>query len=243
VWAVCERAGTRRSIRLPDLGHFEADLDSGGITTVELVETDPALARRRFWKEVVPMLHQANGALCLHASAVAAGGGAVLLVGATTAGKSSLARAWSELGGVEQLADDVAVIYPGEAGAHLLHPLPFHASVRGEMRQLLEQPDLEVDEPGSVLPVRALVFVEPTPTGRPSLSAVGAAALPIALSESCCFTIDDPESRVRFYGANLDLLESLPCRRLLYPQRLDRLGATLSLLEGLADRLEAVPTL
>lgn len=232
VWAVCEHDGSHRRLVLPGLGKFELDVTSGRIVGRSEAGVDPAFFERRFWKEAVPMLHQANGALCLHASAVAVGDAAVAFVGGRTAGKSSLARAWSTRRGHPQLADDVAVLYPGGAGGFELHPLPFFTKVQGPAREALGECDLVESAPREPLALAHLVFVRPVAEPPARLRRLAAAALPELLRESSCFLLDDREARRRFFATNLDLLATVPCHRLVYPHRLDSLDATLGILEA-----------
>ena len=240
VWAVCHREATKSRIELVGFGSFELDSRSGLISGRANGDLEPAIVERRFWKEVVPMLHQANGALGLHASAVATSSGAVLLVGASGAGKSSLARTWSERHRRRQLADDVSVLYRRGEGGFELFPLPFYTSVWGDVRDSIERPDLEVTEASAAEPVAAVVFVERHSSG-PALLPIAADAFLTILRESNCFTLADDTSRVEFYADNLDLLSSASCHRLLYPHEPDRLDEAVDLLADVASKPAPAP--
>lgn len=69
---------------------------------------------------VIAFILRLRGVICLHASAIAAGGQAIALMGAPGAGKSTTAAAFARLG-YPVLADDVAVLnYQG--GRFLIQP-------------------------------------------------------------------------------------------------------------------------
>ncbi len=238
VWAVCRRESSKSRIELVGFGSFELDSKTGHITGEARRDLEPAAVERRFWKEVVPMLHQANGALGLHASAVATAPGAVLLIGTSGAGKSSLARAWSERHETRQLADDVSVLYRRSDGRFELFPLPFYTSVWGSVRESLDRPDLEVREASAPEPVAALVFVERRDTGSPVLLPIAADAFLTILRESSCFSLADKTSRAEFYSENLDLLSSVCCHRLLYPHGAHGPGEAVDLLARIASKPE-----
>ena len=70
---------------------------------------DVALAGRIFVRALLPLLLQQRGLATLHASAVATDAGAVLFLGSSGAGKSSLAAALAQLGR-PLMADDVAAV-------------------------------------------------------------------------------------------------------------------------------------
>jgi hypothetical protein len=90
-----------------------------------------------------------------------------------------------------------------------------------------------VERPGARRQVSALVLVEGSTSAGPALLPMAAAALPSVLAESCCFLFSDDASRRGFYEANLDLLSSMPWRRLLYPHRREGIDPALDLLEDL----------
>jgi hypothetical protein len=64
---------------------------------------------------VLGFIARSRGVLCLHASAVTLGGGAVAFVGPAGAGKSTLAAAFATAG-VPVLTDDIAALTPGDGG-------------------------------------------------------------------------------------------------------------------------------
>ncbi len=233
VWAICEHDEPVSRLELVDFGQFLLDRRTGRISGEPLPSVEITVAVRRFWKEAVPMLHQANGGLVLHASAVSTPGGAVLLVGESGAGKSTLARAWSSRKGNRQLADDVSVLYPGRDGGHEVHPLPFYTNVWGSIRGEVAKPDLEVTETGDRVRVAGLVLVEPTEAARPHWRAPTVEVFLTLLAESWCFSLSDDASRQQFYSQNLELVDSTPWRRLAYPHRLNMLQESLDLLSGL----------
>ncbi|MDB4947875.1 MAG: HPr kinase [Gemmatimonadetes bacterium] len=72
---------------------------------------------------VMGFVLRARGLTCLHASAVQVGGGAVLLVGASGAGKSTTAAALARRG-VPVLGDDVAALLPGPGGLRVQPAYP-----------------------------------------------------------------------------------------------------------------------
>ena len=178
----------------------------------------------------MPILHQANGALCLHASAVATTHGVLAFVGPTGAGKSSLARAWCESSDVEQLADDVVVLYE-EASGFEIHPLPFRSNVRPPIRDSLRHPDNSGSGGADPRPLARLYLLQ-SAEGEPQVVPIAADALPLLLRESGCFLLDDEDSRSAFFSATLDLLATVPVRQLLYPHRPEALRTTFEAIEA-----------
>lgn len=64
---------------------------------------------------VLSFVLRLRGVVCLHSSVVALDGKAIVFPGHSTAGKSTIAAAMAEAG-AKVLADDIAVLFPGEEG-------------------------------------------------------------------------------------------------------------------------------
>jgi hypothetical protein len=105
VWLVIRRHGQRYLLRFPGLADFVVSPSEGRVACVPDAGVDESTVRHLLLDQVVPHILALDGALVLHASAVAVGEGAVAFVGRTGAGKSSLAASFASRG-FPLLSDD-----------------------------------------------------------------------------------------------------------------------------------------
>jgi len=229
-WGVCRSEGAEKHLTLTGLGTFRLRLDTGEVDAEPAAGVAAEIFERAYWLEAVPMLHQSNGALCLHASAAECEDGAICFAGPKTAGKSTLARAWSLQEGRAQLADDMVVLYEEDLSFEV-QPLPFWPKLRPPMDQRLAP--TEPPEPGPahskpVGPVRRIYLLQAESESADFvIEPLGVEALPLVLQESVCFLLADLDSRTRFFDSNLNLLEKVAFRRLVYPHREEVLDGVL----------------
>jgi hypothetical protein len=183
---------------------------------------------------VMGFILRQRGLTCLHASAVEVAGGAVLLVGASGAGKSTTAAALA-LRGVPVLADDVAPLLPGPGGFRVQPAYPHlrlwpdsAETVFGPARQLPRLTptwdkrylDLAVEaafqpEP---LPLRAVYVINARRAehGRPRTEAIPAqAALVSLVADTYMSSLPDLAARARDLRTLGALVADVPVRALL----------------------------
>jgi hypothetical protein len=116
---------------------------SRGSTVVRLwpdPHLDPSAARDIFARIVQPVVLQAVGLQCLHASAVCSPTGAIAFCGQSGAGKSTLAYALGREPGFVQLADD-AVVMAFDAEVPEVVSLAFTPRLRARSRDALVRID------------------------------------------------------------------------------------------------------
>jgi hypothetical protein len=107
VVARLERAKDRFRLRFDDTGTFDVSRDGSSITWLPALGATPAVVRADVLGRVLSVALHASGDLCLHASAAAIGGRAVVLVGPRGHGKSTLTMALVAAG-ARLVADDTA---------------------------------------------------------------------------------------------------------------------------------------
>lgn len=106
-----------RLLRFPKLVDFEFDLSdlSHTIRATPAPDVDRATIEHLFHNNVVPMLMADGGALILHGAAVDIGGSALIFIGTTGKGKSTLAASFASTG-FPFLSDDSVRLDPTETG-------------------------------------------------------------------------------------------------------------------------------
>ena len=113
-WLLIGRRGDDWLLRFPRLADFLVT-DGGTRIAGRNRGVPPRTVRHLLIDHVVPLVLSARGHAMLHASAVAAPGGAVLFAGASGAGKSTVAASFAE-GPRRFFADDVVRIVPTRSG-------------------------------------------------------------------------------------------------------------------------------
>lgn len=213
--------------------------------SIELTPGDSAsdeTVRHLLLDHVLPRLVSHQGRLVLHSAAVADHEGAILLLGPTGAGKSTLAASYLE-DGYELLTDDCVLLDPTEDG---IRAIPAYPGLRlwpdsmvelvsdsrsgSELAPMAWKSRINVG-PGSGIEnkVRALLLLEePSESeGHESVSLLtlqGSAALMELLQHGFMLDPGDRDTIEKQFLAVGDLAESLPLFRLTYPRDFSKLA-------------------
>ena len=180
---------------------------------------------------VLGMVLRLRGVNCLHASAVAIGGRACAFVGASGAGKSSMAAAFARRGHAV-LSDDVTPIEEGGGGFFAQPAYPrlrlWPESVEGlfgaadSMPRMVEGWDkryVDLARPpyrfqSEALPLAAIYLLDASP-GAPAIEAVGARDTMIGIvADTFATYLLDRERRAREFEFVGRLVDAVPVRRL-----------------------------
>ena len=249
--------GDRVHLRFPDVLDVEFRLHEGLIELFPADEVLDATIRHLVLDHVLPRLVSHQGRLVLHAAGVADADRAILFLGPTGAGKSTLTASFLEEG-LGLLTDDCVLLQPSEDGLWAMAAYPglrlWPDSFAGLGPQ--DQPSspspqedwkrrLDVDSvAGSPQKVRALFILE-SPShqprgGRVSVQPIeGADALMELLQHGFMLDPGDRETIEGQFLATGDLVEALPLFRLSYPRdftMLQRVRESIAAaLEGLAS--------
>lgn len=196
---------------------------------------------------VLPLLLHRAGAWPLHASAVATDAGALVLVGARGAGKSTLAAACTAAG-APLVADDTAVIESGPPTRIRAAGLPLR--VRPDVADALgvageddgwgkRRLDVVQSSDGD-LPVAAVLLVQPSAAGEALIEPmVPRAAIATLAASSKLAALLGPEYAPDALLAAARLVESVPVRRLVIPRDLAALPRVARALLASAGRAVA----
>lgn len=100
VWFELYQTSEGKLLRFPQLADFAFDPDAllSGVRATPSIDTDQASVEHLFHNNVMPMLLADRGALVLHGSAVDIGGCAIIFIGASGRGKSTLAASFASTG-------------------------------------------------------------------------------------------------------------------------------------------------
>lgn len=126
VWATFHRIPDGYLVRFPGLADFEIAADGRGAACRPCPGLTCATREHLFLNQVRPLMLARQGRLVFHASAVAAGPGALAFAAASGRGKSTLAAALARAGAPYLTDDGLALTRRGDA--HLAHP--GHPSIR-----------------------------------------------------------------------------------------------------------------
>jgi len=219
-------------LELPPTASFLLEPVAGRVV-VDSEEEDAELLEHRIVSSAACTLLSMRGDLVLHASAIEAGGRAVLFCGPTQRGKSTLARVLGEAGhrllgedGIAiELCDGESVAFPGARGVRI-------RSRDGEGRNrtdLLPDPGSEEPDPcpvaavvllgergerltvESLEPARALALLTPNLVHSGSRGAIGAAFANLAtlLGSTPAFAVSLPDNRDALAESGARLLDSI----------------------------------
>ena len=219
------------------IDHRRADAAEGPDTV------DPVRWEHRLGSRALPLLASGPGCLPLHASAVAIGGGAVVVCGVTGRGKSTLAanlvarghEAIAEDGIVVRFEGDDPVVWPGLAGSMITAPA---ARAIG-----IDAAEVPADSRGRFLvpvprvvsgptPVVAVVVLMERAGDRVRLSRPPA---PKAHRELLAHAIGARPRGPAAFSASARLVERVPMSLLRVPDRLAAMGPAGEALESLRD--------
>ena len=242
------RVDNRVILRFPRLGDFVVHADARTIECFPRARIKLPTLRPTLFNQVLPLLY-ARERLVLHAAAVQTSSGAVAFVGATGAGKSTLAaalarRRWPFITDdvllLDQSAADVYAVpsrMPMRLWTDSTRLISGRASAHPRVRERIEKrlvtvAALGVPEASGPLPLRRLYVLGRTPGDRAHITTISPANLAVALIR-CSFQIDvdDPAvSRQTLRAAGV-VAARVRGRRLLLPGSLKRLDRTLDAIE------------
>jgi hypothetical protein len=206
---------------------------------------DDATVADAYLNLALPFILQGSGGHeAIHASAVVGRTGVSLFCGASGAGKSTIASAFSRRG-LDQWADDVVVLTASQNDRFESVPLPFQVNVREPAASHLSNPtDRTAPTVGSQSvvarsprePLRTIFLLRPDAAREsPAFERLGAArALAFLLPNTFRFRPATPEQRRQTIDAYLRLVTAVPVWRVSYPQDLAQLPA---LLDRLQERM------
>ncbi len=189
------------------------------------------------------LLAHLGGSIPLHASAVAIAGSAVVFVGDSNLGKSTLAAAMCEYGGASLLGDDAVIIESRAGGFHVV-ALEERHWLDGASARALGRPDdfvdkvplearrLDVESARAALIVH-LAFSDAREDAR-FVPVVGLDAITGLLAQLTRFVVDDPVVAKRDLAALAELVARTRVVRLERPRRLELLQETALTLVALA---------
>jgi len=244
-WGFAFQQGGRYLLKLENLGAFVVESGYRQVVGFPDEGVPPSRLQEMFFHRVAPWLLQRQEWDTLHGSAVLTNGGVLAFSGPQRRGKSTLARAWSERGGVAY-ADD-AVPFLVRDGAVLAAQLPQRLKLREPSASRFEPyPVAETavdgrevvhDLESTLRPLRAVYWLEAmagdarNPVSR--LQRVPPAeAFPLLLSEVHYFSLRDPDCNRKMVRNYLTLAQTVPVFRLSFAPDLDLLPAVLDQLAG-----------
>ena len=189
------------------------------------------------------LLAHLAGSIPLHASAVAIDGRAIVFVGESDLGKSTLAAAMCEHAGASLLGDDAVVLEKRDDCFHVIALEESHWLDAASARALGRADGF--DNKVALVPRRTdvksaalamLVHLEFSDTLEQArfVRVVGLEAIAGLLSQLTRFVVDDPAVAKRDLAALADLVEGTRVVRLERPRRLDLLRQTAAALAALA---------
>lgn len=227
------------------LGLFRIGPDGPRVDAWPLPGLDAESFARRFAREVQPIVLQARGLEAMHASAVLAPAGALVICGRSHSGKSTLSYAFRGKGW-RQLADD-HVVLDFRGGVAMVRPQPFTPSLRapsaayfgeknaGERPAAAPRQDA-VRLAAVILLEQARELVEPL-----SIAPVAAArGFSDLLPHAHCFDPYDPAEQARLVNHYFALVHQAPVYTVRYRPSFALLGLlmkTIERLPGVGDRV------
>ena len=229
-------------LQFPGILEVEFREDEGSIEVTPFAGASGEIVRHLVLDHVLPRLVSHQGRLVLHGAAVADEQGAIVLLGPTGAGKSTLTASLTAHG-FGLLSDDCVLLQPHARGFRAIPAYPglrlwadsvsaMHPGVSSgsgspptSWKQRLEIEPSCASEDG----VRALLLLEQLGESADaeavSLQPVqGSAALLVLLEHGFVLDPTDHSTIERHFLASGDLAESLPLFRLRYPRDYSRLA-------------------
>ena len=239
--AGAERAVTRRvlvqgeTLEIEGLGCFELGHSGDLIRCVQLAapRSRPMLEEAAIGAPLALALAH-RGIWCLHASALQREGRAVLLLGASGRGKSTLAAYCNGRRGFRRLADD---ILPCRLNGHSLIALPAFPQLKLPHEVQRQQASPEA------LPVAAIAFLDAGPDDRPAevLRPSKIGSVRQLADHTVAAALFDPELHRRHLDLAAGLLNATPILQLRYPHDYSRLPEVCRLLAEGLDHLGQHP--
>ena len=228
----------RYVLRFEDGACFEVDPEAGTVTHPRPLD---GLSRHQLLDQVLPRVLEHLGHLMIHGSAVAAPGGAVVFVGETGLGKSTLAASFQRVGtGI--LSDDCMRLTIDPDGG--VSCVPTYRSLRlwpdsadtlmgaarsepmsaGSAKRRVDLPPDPITAPARVGAI--CLLSEPKTTSAEIRISSVAPATAVSLLLAQCFRLDptDPDSTKRTFERCADIVERVAVVELSYPRDYDRLS-------------------
>lgn len=202
------------------------------------------------------LLRHLQGKLALHGSAVAVDNRALILLGRSGQGKSTLAASLCRVPGATLFSDDAVALDPGPtAGTYVIAPVErnhwLDAPARAAVNKVSDAGDGDAKRPLAALRVGTstaqVVAIVDLAFGNDATSRVhalgrGVEAIAALLPQAVRFVVDEPELQRRELDALATLVEHVPVHRLVRPRRLDLLeNAHPLLLDLLGSERKSVP--
>jgi hypothetical protein len=198
-----------------------------------------------FTRSVLPLILQHRGAQYLHASAVVTPAGVVVLCGRSGTGKSTLAAAL-ERRGCGFWADDAVVFgIPSGSAEFSSVRLPSVLRLDGEAAELARSGPVGAITtptalPGDLVPLAAIILLERGERDDPrSVPLTSGHALSSVLEHALCFSLHSTSARRRVVQDYVELVASVPVRRLVFRPDRERFRR---LVESLFDEIGALKT-
>lgn len=226
-------------------GRLSVRRDGGDLQFEPHPDADPRDVDKLRRGAIPLLLAHLRGDVPLHASAVAVDGGAIVFVGGSDLGKSTLAAALCEHSGASLLGDDSVVITRRHDGAfHVLALEERHwldVAAAGALGRGNDFADKAPLEPRRVsvesAPLRMIVhlaFVDGAEAPR-LVRVIGVDAIAGLLAQLTRFLVDDPTVAKRDFAALADLVDSTRVVRLERPRRFDLLRQTTAAIAAAAN--------
>lgn len=202
------------------------------------------------------LLRHLQGKLALHGSAVAVGDRALILLGRSGQGKSTLAASLCASAGATLFSDDAVALDPGPSlGTYVISPVErnhwLDAPARAAVRKGNDAGDGAAKRPLAALrvgtssaQVLAIVDLAFGDDATPRLHALGRGVEAIAalVPQAVRFVVDEPEFQRRELEALAALVEHVLVYRLVRPRGLDQLeSAHMLLLDLLGSERKSAP--
>jgi hypothetical protein len=206
----------------PGAAHLRARRD-GHVLERYTAASMPERERRRLLRGPFAALERSlRDEISLHGAAVARGGRAIVLLGNSGQGKSTLAAALCAYAGCRLIADDVVHWGPtGITGGEEEHALDGQSAAifSGQTAEITEEKTLFPAEIATEVPVEALVLLSfVPPEEEPTVSSVrGADALAAVLAQGARFAFDPAGRRAELERAHT-LVQQVPTRRFARPR-------------------------
>jgi hypothetical protein len=235
-------------LHFPNLASF---CFSPGVTAVTAFARPSArldLVRDTFQRSVVPIALQAHGSEALHASAVLAPRGLVVLCATSGTGKSTTAVGLSQRG-YPLWADD-AVVFTASGRSVVAVPLPFSMRLlpdaasyfeRGQ-HSVVSEPKAE-QNPVRPVPLAALCVLERVDGASCGTASVQVGRLSPAdafvgvLAHAYCFDAQDDKRRRRMVQQYLELVARVPVFKVRFKPELPALASVLDRIEQAVTQL------
>jgi hypothetical protein len=194
--------------------------------------------------QLVPRIRAECGRLVLHGATIHAGDGAIVVIGPTGRGKSTLAAALRQ-SGFRVYGDDSVEIF-GIAGRLHAQAIRRGVRLREDSLNALGPPGKRSSQadPGPKSPLRAVAVLHGAEADQaPSIAHLAAGEGMIAvLSQRFALDPSDPAVLARHFQAASELAQTVPCFDFLVPRDYAALDAVCALFrETFDDRLAASP--